>query len=661
MYIQPSRIAGAIGLVLVASQLVACGGGGGGNLVASDPPPPVAPPPAGAPVGPCPAPISGDCNVTASGRMFGGRDSAGRLIVHGPAQLVLGSDDPSFDPQLARATYAFAAGVDIDNGMLDVERYNTLKADVRVRAGTTSGLRVAGTVIGRVDNAGTLQLYPSGVVSGPVENHGTVDSVGGRIDGDLRNAGTVRVSGAIFDGDADLHVGGDFTQTAGARLLMALPPAGQEAYFSGRLRVDGRADLAGVLELFAYTDAWGPYPAPGLQTFHLLHAGGGITGTFDPQGSPGPFFSGTIRYDANDVWFDLTRVTAGAAMASGAQATAVTRASAANVDRALAIADGFARAPTPEQQRFLASAGRLLRLPDMAQATRALDSVSGVAQSQLADAAFDAATPLLLAQQRDEHRPDGSTGFWMRHDAGGSAAGNDAWLSPRLLAGVYAVSGGGADALSMDGVGVRRDSVVGLSLRRVDDRGGYAGVDLGYAQRHAVLQRPIDLGTARSNARSQRRFDVATLAGEIGRTWRGGDGRVTPFLRVDASTMQAARSIEQGGTGFELALAPAFRRRVQAGGGVRTARDWRFGSQSVHLDAAAGVSHLLMQSGDPLRGAFTGVSGVWFDLPTSERDTRGWLQWGLSGSAGVRWSWSLSGERRSDAYRAWRLQLTRDL
>jgi hypothetical protein len=160
--------------------------------------------------------------------------------------------------------------------------------------------------------------------------------------------------------------------------------------------------------------------------------------------------------------------------------------------------------------------------------------------------------------------------------------------------------------------------------------------------------------------RVHRRASVATLAGEFGRSFAVSDGRVTPFLRVEASTIRAARSVEQGVTGFELALAPAWQRRVQAGGGVRLARDWRLAGQSVRLDAAAGVSRVIARAGDPLRAAFTGVPAVWFELPMPRRDTRGWLQLGLSGSAGPRWNWNFHGERQTDAFQAWRLQLARE-
>lgn len=668
MTIRPTPIAAAIGSLLACSLLAACGGGGGG-MVRNSPapqspptttPPPSAPPPAS--TGPCPAPVTADCLVTAGGTMLDGRSSTHRLILQLPtgSELRLGGNTPTDWDAARQGVYTFGAGTLIESGGLVVvsgRAPNSLASDVEIRP--LGELHAHANVEGNVRNQGILVV--GGEIKGNVDNAGGQAELWGRVSGNFINRGRLLVSGATYGNP--MAIGGDFTQEDQGIFTFAFAPAGWDSPVP--LQIAGQAQLAGTLELVEYADGWGsgyPLPLPGAQ--HLLHAAGGVFGTFDRWTSPGLFIEGNLRYGAYDVWFDLTRISLQAAMA-GQGFGGITLASAANLDRALAIADGFATAPNASQSRFLRSAGRLLWLDDARQAARSLDSLSGSLHVAAMDAlANDDALVRGIGARTLALQPGDHAGAWSRLRGGDTIAGFDQWLSPRLLAGATAAQARDARSDHFGGH-VQQDSPqAALYLRWFGNDGWYAGGTAGYAQHALALDRRIDLADGGQwNAHVQRRLGIASVDAEAGRRFGAGGMTIAPYLWLGADVIHSEGAIEQGQTGFELTLQANAQASLDAGLGVRVGQRWRVGETgwlAFHADAR--YRQRLAQAGGPLRAAFIGVPDAWFDVPGHEAHSGAWLDLGLRGGFGHGWAWSLghAGSLAGQAnVRQWQIGLAR--
>jgi uncharacterized protein with beta-barrel porin domain len=613
--------------------LTACGGGGGGGVVRNDPPPPVVPPPPPNPqpasTGPCPAPITGDCTVEGQSSltfdeygMSGGRQSEHKLFVHGGN---LGGGWVN----LKQGEYRFAGGTEIAGTGLVV--WDRLVSDVKILHDYTglgfmgnSELWLLGTVHGNVINEERLNLRCwSGI-------HGCASIPQQRIDG-------------------------NYTQ---------LSPGLLETVLGRSLQVTGKATLDGKL-LLVKGDAGYVLPTAPSNVL-VLHADGGVSGTFASWSTDSLFLEGSLRYGSNDVWFDLTRISIAAAMAANATADPLTLASAANLDAALSRADGYALAPTASldasQRRFLASAASVLHSRDVAHATRTLDSLAGHAHARAQDALH--AQAATSAMQLDAHllslayNPQASA--WSRSLAGAAAStgqhafaghvsGVDQWLSPRFLIGASVA--GGQSRMQFERMGGHGQGASPMSNAYAHYRNGdwHATGLVGAGRNVLQLERPIDLGAAGTHvAHSRRAVDQAFLHGELGRRIALGGGRLTPFVALDYSALDGDGFIEQGDTGFELVAPSARSTQWSAAAGARYAHDWRFaGNGRVQLAFDARYQQPLADDGDALRAAFIGAPDALFDLPAWSRPEHGAaMTLGLTGGMDDRWAWSLDYARR---------------
>jgi hypothetical protein len=313
------------------------------------------------------------------------------------------------------------------------------------------------------------------------------------------------------------------------------------------------------------------------------------------------------------------------------------------VDRALAIADGFAAAPNPTQSRFLRSAGRLLWLDDAQQAARSLDSLSGslhvdamhaLAQDDTLARGIGARTLALQAGS--------AVGAWTRMQGGNTLAGVDQWLSPQLLVGATATN---TDDLHRDAFGLAQQASpqAAAYLRWFGNEGWYAGGSAAYAQHALALDRRIELGDGVAwNAHARRRLGIASLDLEAGRRFDTGGLHVAPYVWLGADATRSARALEQGESGFELALQANTQSRMDSGVGLRIGKAWRWGDTGwLSLDADARYRQQLAQAGDPLRASFIGVPDAVFDLPGHAAVRGTWLDLGLRGGFGRGWAWSL--------------------
>ncbi len=587
------------GLALCMAQcllITACGGGSGGGLTRSSPSPsPPPPPPPITNEARCPS-ATDTCTLNGGEGLTGDHNSTGALI----------KDGPGFS-ELYGGTFRFSGGTRVASASLFLYSNATLVSNTSV------------------EPAGLLYLY-------------------GPLHGDLANQGIVyanqycddEITG-ICEPGATGRITGNYTQSADAtlRLTLGMP-----------LQISGRAELDGTVELVARrTDHWSAYILPGADTRQsLLHASGGVSGTFDQwrsRGSwgeqPGIFLEGNLGYSANEVYFDVIRSSLRATMAA-AGSPASTIASAGNLDRAFTQADAFATLPASaldeRQRRFLVSAASVQHIGSLAQARRSLDSLSGQQHVQaLRDLAANANAN---AQLR--------AGYLDASSVASAARSGGIWITPNLLM--------SARLDTRHGGPLARNAVLdaSTSLRWYGDSGWYLGGSAGWSRHDLGLGRTLDLGEAgRWRAYSQRRIDLTRLGMEGGRTFALGSASLTPFLSVDATSSRAAATVERGQTGFEFALAPSLQNHLNASTGLRYTREWRHGDKSLQFQASSGYQQMVARSGGPMHGALVGVPEVSFDLPADPDQGAAWYVLGLTSAREGGWSWSLIHSRQAGA------------
>lgn len=617
-------LATAVLLALSSCLLTACGGGGSSEMVRPEaiPAPPVNPA-----TGPCSTSGSGDCIVTtdnssgAATVMGGGRQSDHGLIVQGDGYLYLDPGD-----------YRFSGGTTVtEDASLGLDSRTTLSSDVHV-TGTGSS------------DSGQASLYLAGAVVGDVANDGIV-TPGSSVSGEAMPA----------------RIEGNFSQSANGTLAVVIG-----ATTGGFLTITGRADLAGTLQLVQFWD-WdsGYAPLPGAPlSLKVLHADGGVAGEFAQWTAPDLFVTGAPRYLANDVYFDVTALSAAQVMGA-VTAQSVTVRSAGNFDAAIANASSWANtthAPlTATQRQFLASVGMIQRLQDYGQATRTFNSLSGHGYGDAADALLQQAAlpaPELMARVGSLHAGS-MAGSWSAPTAmlasgagafSGARAGFDQWLGERTLAGTSFSLSDGSLRFGRSGGNARdRSPQWDAYLRHNFGDHGYVFGDVGYSRHQLEFNRQIDLGSTRQIAGAQNSFDLTHAYLETGRDFRFGQARLTPFGALSYAMLQGAGFSEQGNTGFELIAQPFAHQRINALAGVRLGADWRSRSgRWTKLNLTAGYRQLLLAR-DDARAAFTGTPDVTFALAGAPgQRNAGWLQLNVA-TGGERWAWLLSYDRQASA------------
>lgn len=605
-----------------AVLLSACGGATRFSFVSDPPPPgvppPTQPPPPPAPVEPCPAPITSNCIVETVPTptwnelaMTGGRQSDHRLFVWGPGGWL----------NLKDGEYRFSGGTEIAGATLVV--WDTLISDVNI-AHDFTGLGFEGK----------SELWLTGTVRGSVSNDELLS---------LRHKCGTGLN--VCTEDRRSRIEGNYVQGETGRL---------EAVLGWDLQITGTAWLDGDLMLLRGTSK--SYVLPTAPSSVLvLRAAGGLTGQFTQWGAQGLFLEGALRYTANDVYFDATRISVAATMAAAGVADAGTLASARNLDRAFGRADGYARdateALTPSQQRFLESAASIQHIGDMHQATRSLDSLSGHGYVQASDALHGHAAASAAALQarlaRQSYRagpvpwshPLAATGASSGRSLVGQASGTDYWLSPRMLVGA-SVSDGRA-AMDLDRMGGQVDGTSPMASVHAYYRSGrwHASGQVGAGHSQLWSRRTIDLGDAGEHlARSRRAVDQVFVHAEFGSELALGAGRLGPFVAFDHSTLRSNGATEQGATGMELVLDPARSTQSFASAGVRYAHDWDTAATRWQFNLDARYQHRITAD-DAQYAAFVGTPDATFDLADWSRPAgAGVVNLGLVGDIGRLWS-----------------------
>ncbi len=152
-------------------------------------------------------------------------------------------------------------------------------------------------------SAGKLEVgdaaHPGTTLNGSVTLAGGTLGGHGSITGDVTNdAGTVQPGGTV----GILTVSGNYVQGANGTLVIEITPDPTPGTGSSELLVGGTATLDGALGILM---------DPGTylkNTYTLVHAGGGVSGTFaNVSFTPGlnQYITGTVTYTASDVLLDL--------------------------------------------------------------------------------------------------------------------------------------------------------------------------------------------------------------------------------------------------------------------------------------------------------------------------------------------------------------------
>jgi len=614
--------------VAITNCLFAGCGGGGSNVRAvpesapPDPPPP--PPPSSAPAEPCPSPVTGDCTVTPGGgltwpegtNMTGGRQSDHALTINGGGILHLKDGN------------RFTGGTSILDGATLVV-WDSLTSDIHI-ASPSSAWGTEGP-----------ELWLAGTVNGSVSNDGIVS---------LRHTCGTPVYQCVEEHHPAIN--GDFTQSSSGRLEV-VPGWG--------FQITGKATLDGELR-FINSGALNYVLPSAPASILVLHADDGVTGQFAEWKSYELFLTGNLRYLPNDIYFDATSVSVAASMAR-AGADPMTLRSAANFDAALDNADNWANGSgaslTTTQRQFLASVGAIQHLQDYEKAIRTFDSLSGQGYAAATDALLrQASLPNADLMARMDSLHTGSRlGAWSGQStmlASGSGAFNDQragfdqWLGERTLFGSsFAWSDGSLRFDRSGGLARDRSPQWDVYVQRLGRDDTYLFGDLGYSRHELRADRQIDLGIGQRPVRARQDLDLLRSYFEAGRNFHIGGGRLTLFGAVSHVMLHGAGFIEQGATGFELAVQPSTYQRASATAGLRIGQNWHTHSgRWTSLNLAAGYLQTL-HAHDDAQAAFTGTPDVRFALDGMQQGRNtGWLHLNL-GTGNEHWNWLLSYDRRA--------------
>lgn len=612
--------------------------------------------------------------------MLGGRDSPYGLDVSLPYDFGLDLGDGTSPGD----RYVFAGGTSVTGGgyirvtpfntlvsNVDVDGFSTLLVDgniegnilVQPRFNLSDGSKVhiqpQGNVRGNLDNAGIAIL--DGHLTGNVSNTGELRFTG-LVDGNIVNNGRIAVT--VFSIDKPVYgtINGNFTQTATGTFALQFAPGGLTPS-PAPLQINGQARLDGTLELSVYTDPSAPRPLPGTGSQHIFHANGGVFGQFAQWTSPGLFLEGNVRYGSNDAWFDLTRISLQSVMAANAS-TPQTLASAANLDRVFDRIDGIPPAAPhmlgTAQRQLLISAGAVLRIGDLAQATRTLDSLSGQSFADIRNGLFDSFAHVgpqsaQLQQWRDAPGAHhawvatatplaaiGGTGQMRRGiSEKGVVSGVTYHLGPQLLIGAATGSGDAWMAHDRDG---RARSVESLGMlyghawrgpwhAYGEIRGNRGWVD---------TWRHIDVGDRRMH-RAFADFDVAHVRARLegGVDHAVGGGQLTPYAALQYDRVHSDAFAEAGDTDLELLGQAASSRRTSAEFGLRYLHDWQRPTGWLRLQATGARRHAVRTDGS-MTAAFTGIPDVMFRIDDAAPATDlSWFDLQLDGGRGAWWSTTL--------------------
>jgi autotransporter-associated beta strand protein len=503
--------------------------------------------------------------------------------VQGPARFDWGDVAVDFAGTSTWSNQISGAGglVKRGPGTLVLTQNSTYAGDTRIEGGTLQ--------LGMGMSASDFFIGTGGALKG-----------GGTVQGDVRNDGHIVASGQT---GMPLAIGGNYVQGASGWL---------DAYVGRGLGIGGTATLqGGTLNVLG---VYGGYTPSARET--MLHAVGGVTGTFDTlAAATSVFLDGALAYDANNVFLDITQLDVTvAAQAMGL--SAASQSGAGLVQGAFSALDAGAQATAAPA--FLQAAGTLQHTANAAAAERSLSSLSGELH------AADAALAMLAAdgsRRELEARVDAprAVGAWASTLDGsrsiGSAIGADmrGWMLGQEL----------RDDTTTWGMAVSRSEGNLWNLGRRDRshdvqtegqlyafrEGGDGNYLLGRAAFGRIqrdLQREVLLGDADYGVDSRYADRYLSLGLQAGRHLRTAGGTVTPYIGMQALQLQRGAFREDGAAGFGLDAQASHLALGQALLGVRYLHDWRMGAARMDLHGHMEWQRTLSQHG-AIEASFTGI------------------------------------------------------
>lgn len=468
-------------------------------------------------------------------------------------------------------------------------------------------LRVTGTAAyGGATRAegGTLVFASSIPGATTVESGATLEFGGARVGGHLVNRGTFAVTGNT----PTRTVAGDFQQASGGRLAWQV---------GAPLQVAGTANLAGELQV---TGKVAGYTNASRET--VVQAGNGVTGTFDSlTRGPGVFLDGTLGYEANRAYLDITRLDVTAAAMSFSAITAQSLGAAERVEGAFSQIDGQSTVHDgPIADGFIRAAGAFQGIQSEAAALAALDSMSGAQHAAALTATFDnvdmgrraVASRVGALAARDaaagvwkESLGQGGSGGFARDgfSVDGWSIGRDHLLGNGLVAGFAfgELRGDGITAARGDRNRDRQTQAQAYLARSFGD--SYVMAQLGSGRFDRDMQRQLFAGTDWQGVSTRYAGSYTQAAVEAGHQWRVGAAAFGPYVGAEQVRLRSDGFDERGGNGFGLRSAGWDVERSQAIAGMRA----RWDAPGFSLHGYGEWQQTLSSSGFDLQASFTGI------------------------------------------------------
>ena len=435
---------------------------------------------------------------------------------------------------------------------------------------------------------------------------------GGSVAGNVTNSGTL-----MLDAGDGFDIGGNYVHGGDAVLSMVLG--------HGPLSVGGTATINGGTVHVA--GARGGYVTQDREA--VLQAAGGLGGNFDgwTYNESTLFLQGSLVYDLNNVWLDITRLDVLSAAASMGRITPASLSAAERVESAFQEIDGQREVGEgPLADGFIRAAGEFQRIGNADLARASLASLSGELHAMASSTTFDAVDMnrrALSSQFAGSAALDARPAAWMQQLGGGGQGGFsgseqavDGWMIGRDMRMGNAIAGFAFGE-------TRADSRRAGSRDRGRDRQAqslaYAGVasgnayvlgQAGFGRFDRQLERHLFTGQRSMGVFSNYAGDFATASLESGYRFGGVDGGITPYLGAEYTRIESDGFNELGGDGLGLRADAWTSSRSQAIAGLRAERSLLSG---LSLHGYAEWQHTLSANGLDVEAGFTGAD-AWSPL-----------------------------------------------
>ena len=570
-------------------------------------------------------------------------------------------------------TSKYTGGTTVNAGTLQGTT-NSLQGNIVNNAAVIFDQTITGVYAGNMIGTGTLTKNGTGKVTltgtSTIGGGTTINDGGFAVNGNLTS--NVTLNGGILSGAGNIN--GDITQNGGeiapGNSIGTITINGNYTVRHGilefeinsngqndKINVVGAGHKAtlqgGTIEVLALAGTYRPN-----STYTLISASGGVVGTFDRTTSNLAFLTPTLSYDTNNVYISLALASNAFASAGQTQnqqavgrALDITAAS-GNVDGIVTVMANLpsgAGAPalqalsgqpyadfgtlnTRASQLFMNAVGRQMATERGA----GLGGSQRVALAETCIIACDTSTPSRFSAWVAGIGSTGSvlgdanaSGF--TYTLGGTAFGIDYRPDPRYLVGIAGGYTSGTQWVNgFSGNGYSDSFSVALYGSYTPNGSGpgfYADALVGYANASNRMQRVISLpgnptGLANGNT-SANQFLGQVEAGYKFDLGLGTNTSISPFARLQVSSINQAGFTEYGGGLFNLSVASQTTTSVRSTIGVDLASTFMVGGTPLDLGVRLGWMHEFADTARPMTAAFAAAPASQFTVfgATPQRDS----------------------------------------